>query len=207
MVSVVSLAANLVAALERASKEERERALALVRGAFPDESADCLRKRRQRDAERKRNVRGQSSDKPRNSEDLSADKGGGGDSLSPVSFSDFSPHSEQISKSDVAVAERAREQDEPAVPMSLTWELDNETRDAAKILGLRDVEGAWKAFRAENLDKPARTRRVWLAKFRDQWAPRARKYEQTDAGRGPTVRRPTLVVQPAGGAWKAGDGT
>lgn len=131
--------------------------------------------------------------------------GGGGESLSPVSSSSDLPSSEQISGS--KVTDTAREEDGLLFPMTLAWELDEETRASAAMLGLRDVDAAWAAFRAENLDSRPRSRATWRAKFRDQWAVRAKRYEQADAHRGPSVRRPTLVVQPAGGAWKAGDGT
>lgn len=218
MADPVSLAAKLVAALMTASEEDRARALALVRIAFPDESAKCLRERRERDANRKRNVRGRSEDSPRNvrgqSTDvprsgpaLSADKGGGGVSLSLDSSGD-SPSSRQIS-SESDVTDAAREAFDPDVLVAMTedWELDEETRAAAAIAGLKGVDAAWAAYRAESLDKPLRSRRTWLAKFLAQWVPRAKRYETADAARGPSLRRPTLVVQPKGGVWKAGDGT
>ena len=57
-VSVVLLAAKLVLALEASDADERERALRIIRGAYPDPDAERLRKIRGKDAERKRNIHG-----------------------------------------------------------------------------------------------------------------------------------------------------
>jgi len=235
----VKLATKFVSALLEAPEKERERALAMVRGAFPvepelpEERARRLareRKKRQRDRvtpnvtlERDQSVTGSGTkaglERDQNGtedgnvtleRDQSVTLGGRGESLSPV-FSEDSPSREQIRESHVteAPARKSSPDDDVLIPMTLEWEIDDETRAAAAMVGLKGIDAAWASFRAENLDARPRTRRTWLAKFSSQWAPRAKEFERRDAGRGPRLARPTLVqpVPPGGPLWKSGDGT
>lgn len=226
------LATRLVAALLAAPEEGRARALAVVRGAFPEEVEPPEERRRRLARDRKRRQRQQvtpdvtlerdrsvtesgTSAGPKRDQNGTAagqvrDLGGRGEALSlSDSRVDLVP-SEQIREGNVTEAAQISSPDEDVrIPMVESWELDEETRAAAAMLGLRGVDAAWAAFRAENLDAPPRTRRTWLAKFRDQWAPRAKRYETADGARGPSLRRPMLVqpAPPGGSVWKSGDGT
>lgn len=103
-----------------------------------------------------------------------------------------------------------RTEEDTLVAMTETWPIDDETRAAATMLGLRDVDAAWASFRAKSLDKPPQSRRAWLAQFRDVWAPRSKKYEAQDQARGQKpMRQPVAPVRAwqAGDIWKPGDGT
>jgi hypothetical protein len=83
--NTISMAAKLIGALVDAPEDERERALAIIRGAFPDPSAENLRIRRQKDAERKRKNGGDSEESSAEIPPL-GDKGGSAlDSSLPLS--------------------------------------------------------------------------------------------------------------------------
>jgi len=71
-----------------------------------------------------------------------------------------------------------------SAPMADDAELPEDWAAAARILGLQDVEKAWREFRAHYIAKGQVTDlRGWRALFVDRWCPRAKDYESRERAR------------------------